>query len=190
MLAGAKRFSLTLPWFDNRDASSTSLFFFRLRDHFPRRVRRLVAVRRDAAPSRHPRPQHDVLQPQRRVVLHLAGQEVRLPFAWFAQSEFRRQDQRSGRTSDPLSEFKGLNPAATRAYPIDIFMALIFAIVSHFNLSVGKKSVDQVSISPIFYEQLFHTKVFCAALMCLQFGFVIFWQKDFGARAAHKMLVK
>jgi hypothetical protein len=26
--------------------------------------------------------------------------------------------------------------------------------------------------------------------MCLQFGFVIFWQKDFGAEAAHKMLVK
>jgi hypothetical protein len=26
--------------------------------------------------------------------------------------------------------------------------------------------------------------------MCLQFGFVIFWQKDFGAKAAHKMLVK
>jgi hypothetical protein len=24
----------------------------------------------------------------------------------------------------------------------------------------------------------------------LQFGFVIFWQKDFGAKAAHKMLVK
>jgi hypothetical protein len=23
-----------------------------------------------------------------------------------------------------------------------------------------------------------------------QFGFVIFWQKDFGAKAAHKMLVK
>ncbi len=33
-------------------------------------------------------------------------------------------------------------------------------------------------------------KVFCAALMCLQFGFVIFWRKDFGAKAAHKMLVK
>jgi hypothetical protein len=69
-------------------------------------------------------------------------------------------------------------------------MALIFAIVSHSNLSVGKKSVDQVSISPIFYEQLFHTKVFCAALMCLKFEFVIFWQKDFGTKAAHKMLVK
>ncbi len=26
--------------------------------------------------------------------------------------------------------------------------------------------------------------------MCLKFGFVIFWQKDFGAKATHKMLVK
>jgi hypothetical protein len=33
-------------------------------------------------------------------------------------------------------------------------------------------------------------KVFCAAFMCLQFGFVIFWRKDFGTKAAHKMLVK
>jgi hypothetical protein len=33
-------------------------------------------------------------------------------------------------------------------------------------------------------------KVFCAAFKCLQFGFIIFWQKDFGAKAAHKMLVK
>jgi hypothetical protein len=33
-------------------------------------------------------------------------------------------------------------------------------------------------------------KVFCAAFMCLQFGFVIFWRKDFGAKAAHKMWVK
>jgi hypothetical protein len=47
-----------------------------------------------------------------------------------------------------------------------------------------------VSISPIFYKQLFHTKVLCAAFMCLQFWFVIFWQKDFGAKAARKMLVK
>ncbi len=47
-----------------------------------------------------------------------------------------------------------------------------------------------MSISPIFYEQLFHTKGFCAAFMCLQFGFVIFWRKDFGTKAAHKMLVK
>jgi hypothetical protein len=47
-----------------------------------------------------------------------------------------------------------------------------------------------VSISPTFYKQLFFTKVSCAAFMCLQFGFVIFWQKDFGTKAAHKMLVK
>jgi hypothetical protein len=47
-----------------------------------------------------------------------------------------------------------------------------------------------VAISPIFCEQLFHKKVFCAAFMCLQFEFVIFWRKDFGTKAAHKMLVK
>ncbi len=33
-------------------------------------------------------------------------------------------------------------------------------------------------------------KVFCAAFICLQFGFVIFWQKGFGTKAAHKILVK
>ncbi len=49
---------------------------------------------------------------------------------------------------------------------------------------------SQVSISPTFYEQLFRTKVFCAAFMCLQFGLVIFWRKDFGAKVAHKMMVK
>jgi hypothetical protein len=42
----------------------------------------------------------------------------------------------------------------------------------------------------MFYKQLFHNKVLCASLMCLQFGFVIFWQKDFGTKAAHKTLVK
>jgi hypothetical protein len=47
-----------------------------------------------------------------------------------------------------------------------------------------------VSISPIFYRQLFHTKAFCAAFMCLQFELLIFWPKDFGAKAAHKLLVK
>jgi hypothetical protein len=47
-----------------------------------------------------------------------------------------------------------------------------------------------VSISPIFYEQLFHTNVFCTAFMCLQYGFVTFWQKDFGTKTAQKMLVK
>jgi hypothetical protein len=47
-----------------------------------------------------------------------------------------------------------------------------------------------VSISPIFYKQLFYMKAFCAIFMCSKFGFVIFWLKDIGAKAAHKMLVK
>ena len=36
-----------------------------------------------------------------------------------------------------------------------------------------------------FFIQMF----FCAAFICLQFGFVIFFQKDFGTKGAHKMLV-
>ncbi len=48
----------------------------------------------------------------------------------------------------------------------------------------------QVSISSIFYEELFSMKIFCAAFVCLQFGFVIFWQKDFGTKAALKILAK
>jgi hypothetical protein len=48
----------------------------------------------------------------------------------------------------------------------------------------------KVSISPIFYEQIFCTKVFCTPFMCLQFGFVIFRRKDFGTKAANKMLEK
>jgi hypothetical protein len=35
-----------------------------------------------------------------------------------------------------------------------------------------------------------HTKFLCTAFKCLLFGFVIFWRKDFGAKTAHKMLVK
>jgi len=35
-----------------------------------------------------------------------------------------------------------------------------------------------------------YQKVLCTPFMCLQFGFVIFWQKEFGTKAAYKMLVK
>jgi hypothetical protein len=41
-----------------------------------------------------------------------------------------------------------------------------------------------------FTNSFFVQKFFCAAFMWLQFGFVIFWRKDFGTKAAHKMLVK
>jgi len=39
-------------------------------------------------------------------------------------------------------------------------------------------------------SSFFHTKVPCAGFLCLQFGFVILWQKAFGAKDALKMLVK
>ena len=44
-----------------------------------------------------------------------------------------------------------------------------------------------MSILPTtFYRQIFCTKVLCAAFMCLHFGFVCFWQKEIGAKAARK----
>jgi len=39
-------------------------------------------------------------------------------------------------------------------------------------------------MSPLYYEQLFHMEVFCAALMCLQFECVIVCQKDICTKAA------
>jgi hypothetical protein len=39
-------------------------------------------------------------------------------------------------------------------------------------------------------QAAFCTKFLCAASMRLQFGFAMFWHKDFGAKAARKMLVK
>jgi len=42
----------------------------------------------------------------------------------------------------------------------------------------------QVSILPTFYEQFFHTQVFCTAFLILQFGFAIFGQKNISAKAA------
>ncbi len=47
----------------------------------------------------------------------------------------------------------------------------------------------QVSISLTFYVQIFHTKVSCTTILKLNFGFVIFSQKNFGAKAVRKMLV-
>ncbi len=46
------------------------------------------------------------------------------------------------------------------------------------------------SNSPTCFEQLFCLKVFSEEFHYLQFGFVIFWQKSVGVKAALKMLVK
>jgi len=48
-------------------------------------------------------------------------------------------------------------------------------------------SDNKVSISPTFYEQIFHTKGFCATSLYLKFGFVIFF---FESILAQKLLVK
>ena len=45
--------------------------------------------------------------------------------------------------------------------------------------------IFMLSISPTFYEQLFGTKVFCAAV--LTFCVCKFWQKKIGMKAAHKI---
>ncbi len=57
-------------------------------------------------------------------------------------------------------------------------------------IKAAQRALVWLSILQIFYEQLFHTKVPCTAFMFLQFGFVILWQKAFGAKDALKTLVK
>jgi len=47
-----------------------------------------------------------------------------------------------------------------------------------------------VSMSPTFYEYLFHSKVFCAAFLNAQFCFVIFWCKNIGAKGPCFKFVK
>ncbi len=54
------------------------------------------------------------------------------------------------------------------------------------HIKAVQRTLVWLSISPIFYKQLFHSKVLCTPFVCLQFGFVIFWRKDLGAKAAHK----
>ncbi len=48
----------------------------------------------------------------------------------------------------------------------------------------------QVSILLTFYDQIFCSKVFCVALLYLQFGFIIFCQNNINAKPAHKILMK
>jgi len=39
-------------------------------------------------------------------------------------------------------------------------------------------------------QAAFCMKVFCVVFICLQFVFIIFWQKEISPKAAHRMLVK
>jgi len=45
---------------------------------------------------------------------------------------------------------------------------------------------DLVSISLIFYARLYHSKVLCADFLSWKLGFVVFCQKNIGAKAARK----
>jgi butyrate response factor 1 len=53
---------------------------------------------------------------------------------------------------------------------------------------VAPNANDQVSISSTFYECLFVPKYFSS--FSLLFGFVIFWQKNVGGKASHKISMK
>jgi hypothetical protein len=50
-----------------------------------------------------------------------------------------------------------------------------------WNKKAACKILVKLTVIPRFFAQL---------LSAYYFGFVIFWQKDFGTKAAHKMLVK
>jgi hypothetical protein len=54
-------------------------------------------------------------------------------------------------------------------------------------LTPGVKFIN-ILRAGFLYESFLRS--FYVLTICLQFGFVIFWQKDFGAKAANKMLVK
>jgi hypothetical protein len=52
---------------------------------------------------------------------------------------------------------------------------------TNMRLGVNFANILQAAFS---YESFLHN------FLCLQFGFVIFWKKDFDAKTPHKMMVK
>ncbi len=69
----------------------------------------------------------------------------------------------------------------------------VFRSFSQFSTWLCKllaKEIQAVSIISTFYEHLFCTKVFFEAFPNFLLGFVIFRHKNFGAKAALKMLAK
>jgi len=67
---------------------------------------------------------------------------------------------------------------------------------SLLGLIIGDEGKKFYNIGPrcqfhqYFMSSFFVRKIYGAAFTCFQFGFAIYWQNDFGAKAAHKMLVK
>ncbi len=69
-------------------------------------------------------------------------------------------------------------------------LALQFLLVSAAASAMLVKLLPGVNFTNILRAAFSYKSFFCAAFMCLQFGFVNFRQKDFGTKAAHKKLGK
>jgi len=54
----------------------------------------------------------------------------------------------------------------------------------------ARRRCNLQKFSSTFLMQIFCTKEFSTAFLQLQFGFVIIWQKNIGAKPAYEMLVK
>jgi hypothetical protein len=82
---------------------------------------------------------------------------------------------------DPLCKH---NLAIFLAQCACFFLNKIYLIVKN----VAQKLPKNIRLGVDFTNIL--QAAFCTAFMCLQFGFVLFWRKDFGTKVAHKILVK
>jgi hypothetical protein len=69
-----------------------------------------------------------------------------------------------------------------------LIVMLVFVYAEYHHWLV--KMTPGVNFTNILRAAFMVRKYFAQPLLYLQFGFVILWQKDFGAKAAHKMLVK
>ncbi len=80
---------------------------------------------------------------------------------------------------------------AMKKVSVDLFRAApyMLMLVLHKG-STLTPILSRCQLHQYFMSSFFVQKVFCVALMCLQFGFVNFWRNDFGTKFAHKMLVK
>jgi hypothetical protein len=68
-----------------------------------------------------------------------------------------------------------------------------FVLLGSLNVKADHKTLVKstpVSISSTIYARLFRTSILCTAFFYPQFGLVIFWQNNIGAKAARNMLMK
>ena len=71
-------------------------------------------------------------------------------------------------------------------FPVTCFLSFFLIFSTSYTIVSDFHWVNFTNI----LQAVFCMKVLCAAFMCLQFGFAIFWQKEIDAKAACKMSVK